>query len=1224
MDTNRIKRFATEARNKLKEGIAAKIRTLGFDKKGNVAEEHRPQLMQGGTHWNGQLLPETFYHQWTSLYNRIQQKGISEVYEEAAYTWFNRLCAIRILQKNDLCAPVLDYTDAARTPFIVDEARQGRIPEMNNEMRSRLSDLLDDDTKVTEQFAVLINAWCHDNPIIHSCFGAMADYTELLLPNNILIEGGFVDMLNHTDFITDADYRSPELIGWLYQFYISERKDEVFAKKGKFEADEIPAATQIFTPNWIVKYMVQNTVGRIYLDNNPYEMQLQKKWQYLVEPSEKPSADSILKYDELTDLRVADLACGSGHILNECFDLLYDLYIAEGYGRGEAIENIFRHNLTGVDLDTRAKQLATFALLLKACQKDNAFADAHCLPRVLDMTGIVPDMNEHELSEACLHFMGGYEGVAGEMLEQDFELLRDADNLGSIMMFNDDEDFLAMLRYHYDDWTDGDIEDCSEDIKVLIPGVRLILALSEKYHALVMNPPYMGGGNMNATLSKYVKSNYEEGKADLFSVFMLLAIDRLLPNGKYGMINMQSWMFLSSFEKLRTRLLTENRIDNMLHLGPRTFDELSGEVVQNTAFVITNCEGKDATGAYYRLVDGKNCGDKERMFLEARENDGNRIYYPNVSQHDFEKIPGAPIGYWVSDKVKEIFTSNLALSAVASPCVGLQTADNARFLRLWSEVSQSRIGFGCENAASAARSQKKWFPCNKGGGQRKWYGNQSEVIDWEHDGEAIKNYPGAVIRNEHCYYKESVAWNMISSGFLSFRYFPKGFILNNASNAITEGNLYAMLGYLSSPLTLKVANLINPTLNLSNGVVAKFPYVVVETKEYESLVKQNISISKQDWDAHETSWDFEENPLLAVDTDTYIDNIHHEIERHEKETGEHLCIDPAAPELDSLEWRMEQYKQKWEHLFMQLHENEEELNRQFIDIYGLQDELTPDVPLDEITILQQGEIKITDQYELSDSDGRVFTDSDGAVLTITGDLYLDWQDDVVMKQFISYAVGCMMGRYRLDKKGLHIAHPNPTAVETAPYLYNKVEFEIDEDGIIPLMPNDCGFSDNASNRFADFVRIALGDAKHVENLNFVEKCLGKSVEQYFVKDFWKDHKKMYQNRPIYWLFASKKGAFQCIAYMHRMNAYTAERIRAKYLLPYIETLQARITDLDARRSELTTRETKLLQQLTKTLEECQEYHERLQVVAEQAIAFDLDDGVVVNYAKFGDVVQRIK
>lgn len=651
MDTNRIKRFATEARNKLKEGIAAKIRTLGFDKKGNVAEEHRPQLMQGGTHWNGQLLPETFYHQWTSLYNRIQQKGISEVYEEAAYTWFNRLCAIRILQKNDLCAPVLDYTDAARTPFIVDEARQGRLPEMNNEMRSRLSDLLDDDTKVTEQFAVLINAWCHDNPIIHSCFGAMADYTELLLPNNILTEGGFVDMLNHTDFITDADYRSPELIGWLYQFYISERKDEVFAKKGKFEADEIPAATQIFTPNWIVKYMVQNTVGRIYLDNNPYETQLQKKWQYLVEPSEKPSVNSVLKYDELTDLRVADLACGSGHILNECFDLLYDLYIAEGYGRGEAIENIFRHNLTGVDLDTRAKQLATFALLLKACQKDNAFADAHCLPRVLDMP---------EQEDSLNHFFGVFMhnmGHSSTLLEA-VKLCNQSHDLGSIMKFDiteqDRKDLIFCIERWEQEHETHELNHNANDVTI----AKLILALTDKYHALVMNPPYMGSGNMNATLSKYVKDEYEEGKADLFSVFMLLAIDRLLPNGKYGMINMQSWMFLSSFEKLRTRLLTENRIDNMLHLGPRTFDELSGEVVQNTAFVITNCEGKDATGAYYRLIDGKNCGDKERMFLEVREHDGNRIYYPNISQQDFEKIPESRIGYWVSNDITNKWENN--------------------------------------------------------------------------------------------------------------------------------------------------------------------------------------------------------------------------------------------------------------------------------------------------------------------------------------------------------------------------------------------------------------------------------------------------------------------------------------------------------------------------------------------------------------------------------------
>ncbi|MGM9699565.1 MAG: BREX-1 system adenine-specific DNA-methyltransferase PglX [Prevotella sp.] len=1202
MDTNRIKRFATEARNKLKEGIAAKIRTLGFDKKGNVADEHRPQLMQGGTHWNGQLLPETFYHQWTSLYNRIRQKGISEVYEEAAYTWFNRLCAIRILQKNDLCAPVLDYTDAARTPFIVDEARQGRIPEMNDEMRSRLSDLLDDDTKVTEQFAVLINAWCHDNPIIYRCFGAMADYTELLLPNNILTEGGFVDMLNHTDFITEADYRSPELIGWLYQFYISERKDEVFAKKGKFEADEIPAATQIFTPNWIVKYMVQNTVGRIYLDNNPYETQLQKKWKYLVggavshcttssySSSQGCGETPHLLFSELTELKVADLACGSGHILNECFDLLYDLYIAEGYGRGEAIENIFRHNLTGVDLDTRAKQLATFALLLKACQKDAAFADGHCLPNVLDMEHLIPSHHEN-LYEFLSESISKASRTHLEALVRAFVIIKEAHDLGSIMKFDIDESTRQLMQESLNRWETEGAGECQE----LIPAFRLILALTEKYHALVMNPPYMGGGNMNATLAKYVKEEYEEGKADLFSVFMLLANDRLLPNGKYGMINMQSWMFLSSFEKLRTRLLEENIIDNMLHLGPRTFDELSGEVVQNTAFVITNTSGANTCslprknllppevakkGTYYRLVDGKSCSEKEQLFLDhiCGNEDGKKIYYPNVSQQDFEKIPGAPIGYWVSDKVKEIFTSNLALSAVASPCVGLQTADNARFLRLWFEVSQSRIGFGCENAAVAARSQKKWFPYNKGGSARKWYGNQELLVNWENDGQAIKEFKGAVIRNPSYYFRSSITWSLTSSVGNAFRYFPQGFIFDVNGMSLFTDNI-GMLAYLNTKMCGKFLSIINPTLACQIGNVASLPFCHIDKTIENQLVQQNISISKQDWDAHETSWDFEENPLLAIGgavshcttnsdsansccggtpqllkfvnkreyihingqqlphwnqndcvqfvtfrladslpqsklmeykqikeewlaahpkpwddatqeeydriigtkIDKWLDagygscilqderirkivedsilhfngekyNIHayvimpnhvhvllspigdnqvqsivgswkkfsaHEINKMLNQTGSvweresfdrmvrgnedfeakfkyieanpqnlpsssyTLCMGSCCGETpqilggavshcttdndsaDSccgetpqllLEDLMNAYKQKWEYLFMQLHANEEELNRQFIDIYGLQDELTPDVPLDEITILQQGEV----------------------------------------------------------------------------------------------------------------------------------------------------------------------------------------------------------------------------------------------------------------------------
>ena len=980
MDTNRIKHFATEARNILKAGIAAKITTLGFDKNGNVVEENKPLLMQGGSVWNGQLQTEGFYHQWMALYNRIQQIGIKDVYEEAAYTWFNRLCAIRILQKNNLCTPVLAYADAARTPVIVDEARQGRIPLMKEEMRQRLAELLDDDTKVTEQFAILITAWCHDNPIINQCFGSIADYTELLLPNNILAEGGFVDQVNNTEFITDDDFKSPELIGWLYQFYISERKDEVFAKKGKFEADEIPAATQIFTPNWIVKYMVQNTVGRIYLDNNPYETQLQKKWRYLVpiynlkstiynsetqEPSVQPIINSKLhtiNYSELEDLKVGDLACGSGHILNECFDLLYDLYIAEGYGRSEAVENIFSHNLTGIDLDTRAKQLSQFALLLKACQKDAAFADAHVLPNVLDMTGVVPALDKKAMAEACLQFVGGYEDVAGEMLEEDFELLKEADNLGSIMIFNNDENYLNMLRSHYEDWTKDGTDDCPANIKQLLPGVKVILALTEHYHALVMNPPYMGGAKMNSALSKYVKDNYEAGKTDLFSVFMQMGMERLISNGKMAQINMQSWMFLSSFEKLRTQFLKDYNIDSMLHLGPRTFDELSGEVVQNTAFVLSKHEPAEQGGVYYRLVDGKNCADKERLFLEAKQGDGKAIInsklypinYPNVEQKNFEKIPGCPIGYWVSEKMISAM-NNTSIGSHCKVIAGLCTGDNGHYIFNWHEVDKNHTYFPNE------RFTDKTFKFhNKGGGSRKWYGNQDYIVKYsEQSLQDLQKLAGFRNDGNEYFYKASISWAKIASTYNTFRYYPQGFVFDSAGSSIFSSTdvSYTLLGFCNSVISREMIHIINPTINASPGIIKKLP-TPKENEYIDNIVSQNIAISKQDWDAHETSWDFQRNELLSIDANTYTENINYEIEKHFEETGEHICIDPAAPQLGSLEWRMEQYKTKWERKFMQLHKNEEELNRQFIDIYGLQDELTPDVPLNEITILQQGEISI--------------------------------------------------------------------------------------------------------------------------------------------------------------------------------------------------------------------------------------------------------------------------
>lgn len=951
MDTNRIKRFATEARNILKAGIAAKITTLGFDKNGNVAEANKPQLMQGGSLWNEQLQTEGFYYQWMALYNRIKQIGIKDVYEEAAYTWFNRLCAIRILQKNNLCSPVLAYADAARTPVIVDEARQGHLPQMKEGMRQRLVELLDDDTKVTEQFAILITAWCHDNPIINKCFGGIADYTELLLPNNILAENGFVDQINNTEFITDDDFHSPELIGWLYQFYISERKDEVFAKKGKFEADEIPAATQIFTPNWIVKYMVQNTVGRIYLDNNPYETQLQKKWRYLVEPSEKPSNDTILKYNELEDLKVADLACGSGHILNECFDLLYDLYIAEGYGRGEAVENIFRHNLTGIDLDTRAKQLSQFALLLKACQKDAAFADAHCMPNVLTM----PVCDSYTIKDNLGHFVCAYHldwtNLDRKELEDAFDLMKDADSLGSIVRF----DICQNTRVHLIEAVNAyDAEPkYSGAFTNLIDGFRLILALTEKYHALVMNPPYMGGGKMNSVLSKYVKDNYEEGKADLFSVFMQMGMERLVDGGKMAQINMQSWMFLSSFEKLRKQFLTIYNIDNMLHLGPRTFDELSGEVVQNTAFVLCKHEPTEQGGTYYRLVEGKNCADKEHLFLShINDNeDGNRIYYPNVEQKNFEKIPGCPIGYWVSEKMIEAFDHKTFISDLAISNGQNITGDNKRFIRLFWEVNNINI------------NKDYWAFCARGGGFRRYYGNVDNVILWTKAAkEHYRKDSIARIIPEELQFKNGVTWSYICSGNPSFRKLHDTETFEKAGTSIFVTNIKqteSIVAFLNSVVAKYMFKIIAPTLNYQVRDIFSLPIIKeIFTKSIIHLYDNSYIISKQDWDAHETSWDFQRNELLSIDTDTYMENIDYKIEKHFEETGEHICIDPAAPKLGSLEWRMEQYKTKWERKFMQLHKNEEELNRQFIDIYGLQDELTPDVPLNEITILQQGEISI--------------------------------------------------------------------------------------------------------------------------------------------------------------------------------------------------------------------------------------------------------------------------
>lgn len=1211
MDTGRIKQFATESRRILKEGVMQRIRALGFDSEGNTPD--MPERVQGGTRYQGRLIEnERFYDCWVALNKRIHElgkNGVQQVYEEAAYTWFNRLVAIRIMQKNDFIEPVLSYDVAdIRVPHIVSEARKGRLMvKLTDEEDRRLRMLLMDDTKTQEQFALLITAYCRETPFISKCFGGIDLYLELLLPDDILSANRFIDLLNHTDeYITDEQFRSAELIGWLYQFYISERKDEVFAsfKKGKkAEAEDIPAATQIFTPNWIVKYMVQNTVGRIYLDNNPY-CPLKKDWRYLVEPIEPTPKDAILKIDDLEELTLADLACGSGHILVEGFDLFYGLYIDEGYSRHDAVVKILTKNLTGVDLDTRAKQLATFALLLKAAQIDKSFLDGKVMPRVLDMPNVDRytwrDLDGHMAT--ALRPTGGTEEIAKE-IEECFVLMEQAHNLGSIMKFDISAETRAYIKQCVE--LQQQKQKFVETFADLFHGFELILALTKNYATVVMNPPYLGSGSFNIVLSQYVQDNYAAGKSDLFAVFMLCGMSSLKENGKMGMINMQSWMFLSSFEQLRRQFLETHKFDNLLHLGPRTFDELSGEVVQNAAFVSSHImESEIPTnkrGTYFRLVDGRNCSDKERMFL-AGEN-----RFDGVKQTDFEKIPGAAMGYWVGENFIKSFNFGM-IDDFYPVRAGLSTSDSKRFLRLWFEVNNKRIAFTCKDNLEAIESSKKWFPINKGGSFRKWYGNRDYLLNYYNDGEELKywlthnpNDPSTTswsryIRSPKFYFKQSLTWSKVASGSFSLRYCPVGSIFSDASNGIFIDDLKELrylLGLMNSNLIMAYLKVLSPTLNTTSGDIGKMPFKKDFRNTILDLVENNISISRQDWDAHETSWDFAQNELLSINENTFLDIIDDYADFHG------LCIDPAAPQPESLEWRYDMYKTKWNTKFMRLHQNEEELNRQFISIYGLEDELTPDVPLDEITILQQGEISI-------ENDEVAF------------------HADVVMKQLISYAIGCMMGRYRLDKPGLHIAYPNPTDEDIAPYEYNGSEFHIDEDAIIPLMPKDTRFDDNAVNRLVDFIKQVLGAEKLTDNLNFIEKQLGKSLEQYLVKDFWKDHKKMYQNRPIYWLFSSKKGAFQVIAYMHRMDKYTVENIRNKYLLPHIEFLRQEIAELDSRASTLNPKERKTYVRLQKELEECQEYHDRLHTVADQQIAFDLDDGVVVNYAKFGDVVAKLK
>ena len=1201
METTKLKRFATEARAKLRAGVATKIKSLGFDADGNAVPGMEPTPMVGGCTWNGQILPSAFAEQWEALRRRLKAKGLKEVVEEGAYTWFNRLMAIRILSMNGIAEPVLRFVDEARTPKIVDDARQGRVITMPDLQLQRLRKLFDDPTRINEQFALLVTEFCHQTPILQACFGSLADYTELLLPNNILDKGGFIEMLNTADFISEDDYKSAELIGWLYQFYISDRKDEVFAKKGKVEADEIPAATQIFTPNWIVKYMVQNAVlPQVRSNRLPEEDKT-----YLIDK------DAPEEPKKPKDLRVADLACGSGHILNECFDLLYDLYIASGFGRGEAIESIFANNLLGIDIDERARQLATFALMLKACQRDESFADAHILPRILTAPDM-PESVEHPEDYLPHFFLGNYD----EEIAEAWKLVKDAHTLGSIIKFDISPVTRSKMEQKVKEWRSE--SDIPYGIQLGLPIMDFILALTDSYDAIVMNPPYMGGGKMDNILVKYVKDIYPDSKADLMTVFMEVAIKRTVKGGFWAMINLPSWMFLSSFEALRINIIKTQQIVCLNHNGRGVFGSDFGSVT----FVVQNIEPYKE-GIYKRLFT---------EHVQVRSNEViHQLYLKDSTvyesrQSNFLLIPGTPIGYWLSKPMLENFGANRVGDEMVTR-EGMATADNERFLRLWSEIS-------IKNFKSFNYTSDKWYPYNKGGQFRKWYGNQDYVVDWSNDGEDIKNNidPQTGRIRSHNYngeyaFRKCGTWSAISSGSFSIRYCPEGFLWDSkGACGFSEQNLLYIIGLLNSTVSKEYMKVLAPTVDFKVGDIIRVPLIIENESQILNLTSSCIDVAKADWDAHETSWNFQRNGLLDID----IDKAMAIVNEYSDITG--ICLDMAALEPTKLEWLVSMNKMNWEAKFIRLHANEEELNRQFIEIYGLQDELNPHVDYEDITILQQGEISLyRPTHGIEFHGGKEEVAKYGEVLEDEGIVIepqsrILWQDDVLIKQLISYMVGVWMGRYRLDRPGLNIAHHDPTDEEMASYKYgpDNAALVIDDDAIIPILPTGAPFEDNLTEYIANFVRIAWGEASQTDNLNFIEQCLGKKIEDYVQKDFWKDHKKMYQNRPIYWLFSSKKGAFKALVYVHRMHPYTVEQVRTRYLLKYMDWLRSEAQRLEIRDADLTTAERRRLDCLRSDIEECEEYHERLQVVAEQAIPIDLDNGIPANHALFGDILTKLK
>ena len=1158
MNTNALKKFAQEARRKLLEQVGAKLEY--------VLNTDTPELREKT-------------NQVHKLREAIEKASKEQVIDKVTYIWFNRFIALRFMDANDyqpIGIRVLTPKDGQTLPELLSDAKQGHIPEELSVNSQRIYDLLDGIIPSTngqnEAFReLLIGACNHLNQVLPFLFERINDYTELLLPDDLTSELSIVQDIR--DGMTVEDCAEVEVIGWLYQFYISEKKDEVFASKSAIKKEDIPAATQLFTPRWIVEYMVQNTVGKLWLQNKP-NSKLREHMPYFIE-SPSVNNEDYLKLNSVEELTLLDQACGSGHILVYGFDLLYKIYEEEGYNTNEIPELIIKNNLFGFEIDERASQLAGMALMMKARSYNRRFFRKEVEPTILCYKDMV--LTKEEYTEAFRQI-----GIKlSDELNYDLTQMQQATNYGSLIAphtLTQELEKVIEVIVSKENTTDAFLKYQLEQLKLAL---EQLLLLSHKYHCIVDNPPYMGGGNMNKVLGDYVKINYPDSKADLMACFMEAGINMLEPKGFLGMINQHSWMFLSSYEKLREKLIKNVFFDTNLHLGSRTFPEIGGEVVQNASFTFWNKTLGDK-GIYFRLVDFNSSELKRLATIDINENKNLKLYFI-TSQKDFEKVPGSPIGYWLSENFINSFNLNPNLKSLSKPFQGMSSSNNYRFLRFWHEIGKITFKDDCQTNEISISSGAKWFPYNKGGTFRRWYGNYEYAVNWYNSGKEVREFTSTLpqgtavrIKSYEHYFKPSITWSALTAGAFGARLSNKNAIFDVSGSSVfpDESLKYIMLGIMNSKYSMEVLNVLNPTLNYQVLDIGRIPIITNVNESLIKIVKDTIDIAKLEWDSRETSWDFNQNQLV----------------NHKSQ---------------DIEETYDLYKQYWKNKYFQQHKNEEELNRQFIEIYGLKDELTPDVPMDDITILKEETVIVNGQ--------------------------LEFKADEIFTQFMSFAVGCMFGRYSLDKEGLILANQGETLEEYLAKVEkskDQLSFTPDDDNIIPVL-DDEWFEDDITGRFYAFLKASFGTANFDKNLAFVEECLGKDVRKYFVKDFYNDHIKRYKKRPIYWMFSSPKASFNVLIYMHRYTPDTLNKILNGYLIEYREKLNTRMEHLDhlivSGSSTEQTKAQKEKDKLRVIILELQEYErETIRPLAIERIAIDLDEGVLVNYNKFGKAIKDVK